>query len=161
MASIQHCFETVLSYLIISPWWYICSYVKKWKYVTYFYSLLQTLYQFHPNWNISNACSFSSCNNPTYIFLGILTLNIVQHIKINLSFVSKNWATCMLHKITFSDSLVPHTLCHHDNTEKVKFLCGLLHCIRLIMWENQAIVGKAFTFGKQGSVNLKRGRHFY
>jgi hypothetical protein len=73
MASVQPHFDSSLSNLIVKLRWWIFSYVKKLKYILYFYNLFTC-------WSLQNTCSFSSfTDNLMYIFLASFIFNIVKY----------------------------------------------------------------------------------
>jgi hypothetical protein len=65
------------AFLVIYLRLYIFYYGKKWKYLTYLYSLLQRHYPFYRNWSLQNAFSFSSfvCSQQ-HIFLRIFSFKL-------------------------------------------------------------------------------------
>lgn len=58
-------------------WWKICSYVRKWKYITRLYNLLWRNYPFHSKRSFQNSFSFSSLFAIQLIFYSF-TFNIVK-----------------------------------------------------------------------------------
>jgi hypothetical protein len=107
--NMQHHFEINMSHFIINVRLCITSYVKKWKYVTYLYKLLQKHYQFYIIWGCDNANCFSTLLAIQFIFW----INVSTSWTI-ISFLLSNHLSTFRFRRVLASILPIHIFYHHE-----------------------------------------------